>query len=102
MKWLGGMGPVGILSVVSASLGGLREILLGHPNGVFSVPTKESDGESNPFNSPSESSLSSSPSSSDEELYTHAQALQTPMQPARKFPPPPPPRSTKPTFPRVS
>ncbi|KAF8076611.1 inositol polyphosphate phosphatase [Lyophyllum atratum] len=56
--------------------------------------------KTNPFDSPDDSPLSSSPSSSDEELYTDALSLPTPMAPvltARKPPPPPPPRSTKPT-----
>jgi len=67
-----------------------------HPNGVvpasadidLSVPQR-----GNPFdNSPLDSPLSASPSSSDEELFNHALALQTPMVPSRKPPPPPPPR----------
>ncbi|KAJ3518071.1 hypothetical protein NLJ89_g77 [Agrocybe chaxingu] len=54
---------------------------------------------SNPFVSPA-ASLSSSPSSSDEELYSHALTLQTPMAPVQataRRPAPPPPRSQKPT-----
>jgi len=49
----------------------------------------------NPFDSSEGSSLTSSPSSSDEELYTHALALPTPMEPVQastRRPPPPPPR----------
>ncbi|KAF8269062.1 SacI homology domain-containing protein [Lactarius quietus] len=65
-----------------------------HPNGVvpassdidLSVPQR-----GNPFDSPLDSPLSASPSSSDEELFNHALALQTPMVPAKKPPPPPPP-----------
>ncbi|KAF5388077.1 hypothetical protein D9615_000583 [Tricholomella constricta] len=57
--------------------------------------------KTNPFDSPDDSPLSSSPTSSDEELYTDALSLPTPMAPVqalRKPPPPPPPsRSTKPT-----
>ncbi|KAG6878601.1 hypothetical protein C0993_003056 [Termitomyces sp. T159_Od127] len=57
--------------------------------------------KTNPFDSPDDSPLSSSPTSSDEELYTDALTLPTPMAPIqaqRKPPPPPPPsRSTKPT-----
>ncbi|KAF9478161.1 inositol polyphosphate phosphatase [Pholiota conissans] len=54
----------------------------------------------NPFESPSASPLSSSPSSSDEELYSHALTLHTPMAPVqtstrRPAPAPPPPRSSK-------
>lgn len=50
----------------------------------------------NPFDSPEpESPLSSSPTTSDEELYTHALTLQTPITPTpqtvRRAPPPPPP-----------
>jgi hypothetical protein len=49
--------------------------------------------KTNPFDSPFNSSISSSPSSSDEELYTDALSLQTPMAPvqATRKPPPPPP-----------
>jgi len=49
----------------------------------------------NPFDSSEESSVTSSPSSSDEELYTHALSLPTPMEPVQastRRPPPPPPR----------
>lgn len=74
------------------------------PGGV--VPIHEfqnpSRRKANPFDSPADSPLSSSPTSSDEELYTHALTLQTPMAPvpaARKPPPPPPPRSAKPERP---
>lgn len=72
--------------------------LTDHPNGVFPIPDVEAlsrHTRSNPFDSPIDSPLSSSPSSSEDELYTHALSLQTPMaptQPARKPPPPPPPR----------
>jgi hypothetical protein len=73
-----------------------------YPKGI--VPLSEFQNlirrKANPFDSPTDSSLSSSPSSSDEELYTHALSLQTPIAPVqalRKAPPPPPPsRSTKP------
>ena len=69
-----------------------------HPNGVvpassdidLSVPQR-----GNPFDSPLDSPLSASPSSSDEELFNHALALQTPMVPAKKPPPPPPPLRPK-------
>lgn len=54
----------------------------------------------NPFESPYASPLSSSPSSSDEELYSHALTLHTPMAPiqtsARRAAPPPPQRNSKP------
>ncbi|KAG6809425.1 hypothetical protein H0H92_000296, partial [Tricholoma furcatifolium] len=56
--------------------------------------------KTNPFDSPDDSPLSSSPTSSDEELYTDALSLPTPMAPTqiskKTPPPPPPPRSTKP------
>ena len=55
--------------------------------------------KANPFDSPIDSPLSSSPPSSVEELYANALSLPTPMTPeqaVRKAPPPPPPRSTKP------
>jgi len=69
-----------------------------HPNGVvpasadidLSVPQR-----GNPFDSPIDSPLSASPSSSDEELFNHALALQTPMVPSKKPPPPPPPPRPK-------
>ncbi|KAH7930711.1 DNase I-like protein [Leucogyrophana mollusca] len=66
-----------------------------HPNGVFpilAVHLSERQSSSNPFDSPAESPLSSSPSSSDEELYTHAMSLQTPITPMQATRPPPPPR----------
>ncbi|KAF8897747.1 inositol polyphosphate phosphatase [Infundibulicybe gibba] len=71
------------------------------PGGVIPIPELKalSQRRGNPFDSPGESPLSSSPSSSDEELYTHALSLQTPIIPVqavtRKPPPPPPPRSQK-------
>ena len=49
----------------------------------------------NPFDSSEDSSPVSSPFSSDEELYTHALSLPTPMEPVQastRRPPPPPPR----------
>ncbi|KAJ8473729.1 hypothetical protein ONZ45_g16188 [Pleurotus djamor] len=70
-----------------------------HPHGV--VPLAElrkvqsrSRHAPNPFDIP-DSPISESPSSSDEELYSHALKLQTPLaptKPAPKKPPPPPPR----------
>ena len=71
--------------------------VLDNPNGVVPVPDSAvmpSHMPSNPFDSPSESPLSASPSSSDEELFSHALSLPTPMIPVpatRKPPPPPPP-----------
>ncbi|EGO27701.1 hypothetical protein SERLADRAFT_446933 [Serpula lacrymans var. lacrymans S7.9] len=67
-----------------------------HPKGVFPISTLtlQRHSSTNPFDSPVDSPLSSSPSSSDEELYSHALALQTPITPmpaSRKPPPPPPP-----------
>ncbi|KAI0040646.1 DNase I-like protein [Auriscalpium vulgare] len=56
-------------------------------------------GSTNPFYSPTESPLSASPSSSDEELFNHVLSLPIPMVPTpaptpgvKKPPPPPPPR----------
>ncbi|KAG6821534.1 hypothetical protein H0H93_000043 [Arthromyces matolae] len=76
------------------------------PNGVLPiheflrVPVRR---KSNPFDSPDDSPLSSSPTSSDEELYTNALSLPTPIAPTQAErkppPPPPPPRSTKPAMP---
>ncbi|KAI0638342.1 DNase I-like protein [Trametes polyzona] len=76
---------------------------LEHPNGIVVPITskKRTYGQSgNPFDSSSESSLSSSPSSSEEELYHALQAPLAPVPPSttrRPAPPPPRPRSTKPT-----
>jgi synaptojanin len=81
---------------------------IDHPNGVVPVPEVSGRTRSaNPFDSPAESPLSSSPSSSEEEIYA---TLQTPMVPApvpdgggtftpnaRKPPPPVPSRGNKPT-----
>jgi len=71
-----------------------------HPDGIIPknlrIPDRHS---SNPFDSPVDSLLSSSPSSSDEELYTHAQSLQSPIIPVqagRRPPPPPPPPPLRP------
>jgi hypothetical protein len=65
-----------------------------HPNGIFPISIAHllESSAANPFDSPEESPFSSSPSSSDEELYSHAMGLQSPITPVRK-PPPPPPRS---------
>ncbi|KAH8118625.1 inositol polyphosphate phosphatase [Phellopilus nigrolimitatus] len=76
---------------------------LDHPDGVYAteeVLSKARDVPSNPFDSAPNSPLSS-PSSSDEELYTDALSLVTPtvVPPRRKpVPPPPPSRSTKPVL----
>ncbi|KAG2154990.1 phosphoinositide polyphosphatase [Suillus bovinus] len=65
-----------------------------HPKGIFPISIAHllESNATNPFDSPEESPFSSSPSSSDEELYSHAMGLQSPITPVRK-PPPPPPRS---------
>lgn len=74
----------------------------GHPNGVFIVTEAEEARyrSTNPFDSPTDSPLSSSPSLSDEELYTAA--LQDPLTPVAvpvivKKPPPLPSRERKPS-----
>ncbi|EJF56616.1 inositol polyphosphate phosphatase [Dichomitus squalens LYAD-421 SS1] len=75
-----------------------------HPNGIV-IPVARGNGangrSTNPFDSSSESSLSSSPSSSEEELYNALQAPITPNQPPapthRRPAPPPPTRANKPT-----
>ncbi|KAF9651242.1 inositol polyphosphate phosphatase [Thelephora ganbajun] len=76
----------------------------GHPNGVFVVTDAEEARyrSANPFDSPTDSPLSSSPSLSDEELYTAA--LQDPLTPAQvtiptivRKPPPLPSRASKPS-----
>ncbi|KAI0306833.1 inositol polyphosphate phosphatase [Multifurca ochricompacta] len=67
-----------------------------HPNGVIPASADidlSTLQRGNPFDSPLDSPLSASPSSSDEELFNNALALQTPMIPAKRPPPPPPPRS---------
>lgn len=70
-----------------------------HPNGVVAVSADVDlsvPQRGNPFDySPLGSPLSASPSSSDEELFNHALALQTPMVPSKNPPPPPPPRPPK-------
>lgn len=77
-----------------------------HPNGIV-IPVVKRDGNgrgTNPFDSSSESSLSSSPSSSEEELY-QALSLQAPITPMQQQPtstqrrpaPPPPTRTNKPS-----
>lgn len=77
---------------------------IGHLNGVFTVTEVEEARyrSANPFDSPSDSPLSSSPSLSDEELYTAA--LQDPLTPAQvafpaivRKPPPLPSRASKPS-----
>jgi len=72
-----------------------------HPNGVFPILDVEALSRpcrGNPFDSPIDSPLSSSPSSSEDELYTHALSLQTPIAPtqATRRPAPPPPRKITP------
>ena len=78
--------------------------LIDHPNGVFIVTEAEEARyrSTNPFDSPTDSPLSSSPSLSDEELYTAA--LQDPITPAQvavptivRKPPPLPSRARKPS-----
>ena len=67
-----------------------------HPNGIFPLSDMEALSRplrGNPFDSPVNSPLSSSPSSSEDELYTHALSLQTPIvpTPATRRPAPLPP-----------
>ncbi|KAF8592645.1 DNase I-like protein [Ramaria rubella] len=59
----------------------------GHPDGKFPVQLGTKCKTTNPFDSSDDSTVASSPSSSDEELYNHAQKLQSPMIPAQKPPP---------------
>ncbi|KAI5119506.1 hypothetical protein M0805_002442 [Coniferiporia weirii] len=73
-----------------------------HPDGVYATEdllSNVQDFPPNPFESSSSTSLSS-PSSSDEELYTDALTLAAPtMVPTTRKPPPPPPsRNTKPSL----
>lgn len=77
---------------------------LEYPNGAISMAELRNlkPGATNPFDSTNDSPALSSSSTSDEELYTDALTLQTPMSPvqaaaARKPPPPIPPPRRKPT-----
>ena len=76
----------------------LNDVIKDCPAGVIPIAELEKLDlyrRNNPFDSSEESSLTSSPSSSDEELYTHALSLPTPMEPVQastRRPPPPPPR----------
>jgi hypothetical protein len=94
-------GPSEYSSEILAARYGICRV--DHPNGVFPIiayQSLESRGSGNPFDSHDDSPLSSSPSSSDEELYTDAAALPdpiTPMQSIRKPAPPPPSAYHKPT-----
>ncbi|KAK7060444.1 Inositol-1,4,5-trisphosphate 5-phosphatase 1 [Paramarasmius palmivorus] len=68
-----------------------------NPKGVVAIPHFNSSARhhhSNPFDSPTESPLSSSPTSSDEELFTHVQSLQAAIVPNVPPPVPPRPRTT--------
>ncbi|KAI0065841.1 DNase I-like protein [Artomyces pyxidatus] len=62
-----------------------------HPDGVVPLQVPPGARAGNPFDSPPESPLSASPSSSDEELFNHVLSLPVPMVPTKKAPPPPPP-----------
>lgn len=74
--------------------------VLGYPKGLVPMSEFLMLGDRklrvNPFDSPEASSLSSSPSTSDEELYNDALGLRSPKGSVtahlRKPPPPPPPR----------
>lgn len=72
----------------------------GHPNGVFHPSTYDMDdtqrAHTNPFDSRS-SSLHSSPSTSDDELYQKAISANAAPRKQPKKPPPPPNRATKPS-----
>ncbi|KZT13014.1 DNase I-like protein [Laetiporus sulphureus 93-53] len=70
----------------------------GHPDGIFVPisPRKIAQQKSNPFDSPVESPLSSSPTSSEEEIYHALQSPMAPVQAGRRPAPAPPPRGNKP------
>ena len=76
----------------------LNDVIKDCPGGVVPVAELEKLDlyrKKNPFDFSEDSSLTSSPSSSDEELYTHALSLPTPLEPVQastRRPPPPPPR----------
>jgi synaptojanin len=96
MKGPGGMVLVSPCTCLVNYLSSLRP---DHPNGIFPIADVEvlsRPRRGNPFDSPIDSPLSSSPSSSEDELYTHALSLQTPIAPtqATRRPPPPPPGKT--------
>ena len=87
-----GISLINCLSPLIASLNIIKDC----PAGVVPIAELEKLDlyrRNNPFDSSEESSLTSSPSSSDEELYTHALSLPTPMEPVqastRRLPPPP-------------
>jgi hypothetical protein len=88
--WWDGPGQ-SLLQVLSRLTDGVTDC----PDGVLPLYKYQNtvNHKTNPFDSPFNSSISSSPSSSDEELYTDALSLQTPMAPvqATRKPPPPPP-----------
>jgi len=70
----------------------------GHSEGVFHMSLPRATPKTgNPFDS-ANNSLSSSPSSSDDELYSHAQNLQAPLTPVKPHLPPRPPLITKPAI----
>lgn len=78
------------------------ELRVDGPGGLVSIEEIQQTNlyrRGNPFESPLDSPLSVSPTTSDEELYTSALGLQTPLTPVpvgtRRPPPPPPPRPGK-------
>ena len=90
--WWNGPGTILVNELINILIHGS-----GYPNGV--VPISEflilrERKSTNPFDSPEASSLSSSPSTSDEELYNDALGFKSPPGPVnvqhRKPPPPPP------------
>jgi hypothetical protein len=98
MKIYGGTRQVSLQVVFRPLIASLKHVIKGCPAGVIPISELEKLNlyqRNNPFDSSEESSITSSPSSSDEELYTHALSLPTPMQPVQastRRPPPPPPR----------
>ena len=94
--------PGELLSEIPSNLRKKLKMFSETPAGVISltdIQKLDLYKRKNPFESPYASPLSSSPSSSDEELYSHALTLHAPMAPVqtstRRPAPAPPPRSSK-------
>jgi hypothetical protein len=99
---IGGTVPVRISTAIRIFVA--KDSLVGHPNGVFDVDeTNTDEAHTNPWDSPGvshPSTLHSSPSTSDDELYQHAvneSRKYAGIVSAKKPPPPPPSRATNPS-----
>jgi synaptojanin len=89
------VGHARYLYKLSFAISRFSNIIEDFPAGVIPIAELEKLDlyrRNNPFDSSEESSVTSSPSSSDEELYTHVLSLPTPMEPVQastRRPPPP-------------